>query len=119
MQLEKVQYTTKARTPVVFGLLSRLLVALFAATVFLAPPARVLAQQPVQTAVQTWGAGKALAATTTKTQKETALNQLNTVQPGTTTDTAAAAIRPFHINVRKEALADLRRRIAATQWPEQ
>jgi len=28
------------------------------------------------------------------------------------------AIRPFHINVSEEALADLRRRIAATQWPE-
>ena len=29
------------------------------------------------------------------------------------------AIRPFHIDVSDEALADLRRRIAATTWPEQ
>ena len=28
------------------------------------------------------------------------------------------AIRPFHINVPEAALADLRRRIAATRWPE-
>ena len=28
------------------------------------------------------------------------------------------AIRPFRINVPEEDLADLRRRIAATRWPE-
>ena len=28
------------------------------------------------------------------------------------------AIRPFHINIPEEALVDLRRRIAATKWPE-
>ncbi|MGH8692620.1 MAG: epoxide hydrolase family protein [Burkholderiales bacterium] len=28
------------------------------------------------------------------------------------------AIRPFRVNIPEEALADLRRRIAATQWPE-
>src|SRR5438132_2381153 len=30
----------------------------------------------------------------------------------------AASIRPFHIEVPDEALDDLRRRIAATRWPE-
>jgi pimeloyl-ACP methyl ester carboxylesterase len=30
-----------------------------------------------------------------------------------------AAIRPFHINFPEEALVDLRRRISATNWPEQ
>ena len=30
----------------------------------------------------------------------------------------ATAIRPFRVTVPDEALADLRRRIAATQWPE-
>ena len=29
-----------------------------------------------------------------------------------------AAIRPFHVNFPEEALVDLRRRIAATRWPE-
>ena len=29
------------------------------------------------------------------------------------------AIRPFHINIPEEQLVDLRRRIAATKWPEQ
>jgi Epoxide hydrolase N terminus len=28
------------------------------------------------------------------------------------------AIRPFHFNVPEEELADLRRRIAATRWPD-
>jgi pimeloyl-ACP methyl ester carboxylesterase len=31
---------------------------------------------------------------------------------------ADATIRPFHVEVREEALDDLRRRIAATRWPE-
>ena len=36
-------------------------------------------------------------------------------------DGAAATdtIRPFHVNIPEERLKDLRRRIAATQWPEQ
>lgn len=28
------------------------------------------------------------------------------------------AIRPFHVNIPKRALVDLRRRIAATRWPD-
>jgi hypothetical protein len=28
------------------------------------------------------------------------------------------AIRPFHVNVPQDALADMRKRIAATRWPE-
>jgi len=35
-----------------------------------------------------------------------------------TTAEAATAIRPFQVEIPEEALADLRRRIAATQWPE-
>ena len=37
-----------------------------------------------------------------------------------TTDKPAGttAIRPFHVEVPEEELADLRRRIAATRWPE-
>ena len=31
---------------------------------------------------------------------------------------SAAAIRPFRVNVPREQLADLRRRIAATRWPD-
>jgi len=33
-------------------------------------------------------------------------------------NTAADAIRPFHVHVSDEALADLRRRIQATRWPD-
>jgi pimeloyl-ACP methyl ester carboxylesterase len=36
----------------------------------------------------------------------------------TMTTMTQSAVRPFHINVPEEALVDLRRRIAATQWPE-
>jgi pimeloyl-ACP methyl ester carboxylesterase len=32
--------------------------------------------------------------------------------------TGATAIRPFHVDVPEEQVTDLRRRIAATQWPE-
>ncbi len=40
--------------------------------------------------------------------------------PGNTPDAAMenTAIRPFHVEVPEEALADLRRRIAATRWPD-
>ena len=31
---------------------------------------------------------------------------------------SASEIRPFHVDVPEEELADLRRRIAATRWPE-
>ncbi len=30
---------------------------------------------------------------------------------------SATEIRPFHVDVPEEELADLRRRIAATRWP--
>ena len=36
----------------------------------------------------------------------------------TATDTGADAIRPFQVHFPDEALADLKRRIAATRWPE-
>ncbi len=37
-------------------------------------------------------------------------------KPGASTDDVS--IRPFHINVPDEALADLRRRVTATRWPD-
>jgi len=36
----------------------------------------------------------------------------------TSTLDTAVAIRPFHVDIPDEALEDLRRRIAATNWPE-
>src|SRR5262245_17939313 len=36
-----------------------------------------------------------------------------------TTVETATEIRPFHVEISDQALDDLRRRIAATQWPEQ
>jgi len=46
---------------------------------------------------------------------QTATEQETTVAPRETT---TAAVRPFRINVPDEALVDLRRRIAATRWPD-
>ena len=45
------------------------------------------------------------------------------IAPGNSPSATAAAtddesIRPFHVNIPKEAVADMRRRIAATKWPE-
>ncbi len=39
--------------------------------------------------------------------------------PDAAAHTATPAIRPFRIDVPEEALVDLRRRIAATRWPDQ
>ena len=36
----------------------------------------------------------------------------------TSTAETATGIRPFHVDIPEEKLTDLRRRIAATQWPE-
>src|SRR6185436_1047059 len=51
-------------------------------------------------------------------------NSMTSPEPvkGTTSSTSQAAskaaIRPFRVNMPEEALADLRRRINATQWPD-
>jgi pimeloyl-ACP methyl ester carboxylesterase len=87
---------------------------LLAAMIFLALSATVLAHQPARTAGQTQGVVAAK-----KAKKKSAKNQLSTEQLDTAANTAADAIRPFHINFPKAALDDLRRRIAATRWPEQ
>ena len=39
-------------------------------------------------------------------------------ESGAVTKEDTNAIRPFHINVPEEKLTDLRRRLAATQWPD-
>ena len=50
-------------------------------------------------------------------EKEDIVTQATAIQPKT--DKADKdGIRPFHINIPDAALADLRRRIAATKWPE-
>ena len=56
--------------------------------------------------------GSAIAQSSQTKRIETAMTQ-----PGTMQSTDTNAIRPFHINVPQEAIVDLRRRIAATQWP--
>src|SRR5215203_33338 len=92
MQLEKVRYTATSFTAICFGLLSRLLVVLFAAAVSLTVPA-ALAQQPAKAGAQARSAAKTLTG-------------------------EGDSIRPFRVKVPQEALDNLRRRITATQWPE-
>src|SRR5262245_18570787 len=54
---------------------------------------------------------------TAKNNKETKMNTA-TSHVATAEPTGAEAIRPFHVNFPDAALAELRRRINATQWPE-
>jgi pimeloyl-ACP methyl ester carboxylesterase len=49
------------------------------------------------------------------TKKESAMTETSAA-PVSSTD--KGAIRPFHVSFPEEALVDLRRRIAATRWPE-
>jgi pimeloyl-ACP methyl ester carboxylesterase len=51
-------------------------------------------------------------------QKETITPQTTATQPKNDANADKDEIRPFHINIPEEALVDLRRRIAATKWPE-
>ncbi len=51
-------------------------------------------------------------------KKETTVSQLDTLQLDAVPQTAGVEIRPFHFPVTNEQLADLRRRIVATKWPE-
>ena len=116
--IEKVQYAAKPDSAGAFDLLSRFLFIFFAATVFLAPSGPALGQQTAETSAQAQDAIKARAAETTMSQKATTRNQLTAVPLETVTKNAAAAIRPFRITIPKTALVDLRRRIAATRWPD-
>ena len=99
----------KGKAPVgcVGQLLSKFFLLFFAATML--PAVNVLAQQS-RNNVQ----AKRASATTATNQKEINVNQPSTAAA---TKTAADAIRPFHFNVPKSALDDLRRRIVATKWP--
>jgi len=54
----------------------------------------------------------------TAIQKETSMSQSNAVLLDAVPQKATAEIRPFHFTVTDEQLADLRRRVAATKWPE-
>ena len=87
-QFKKGQYTTNTQITYGFGSLWRLLVTLVVAT-SLALSATVLAQQPIQSQ---WADKRR--------------------------ESKANAIRPFRVNIPEAALVDLRRRIAATRWPD-
>jgi pimeloyl-ACP methyl ester carboxylesterase len=50
--------------------------------------------------------------------KETTMPQPDTQHLDAVPEADTAEIRPFHVNFPEEQLADLRRRIAATQWPD-
>src|SRR5262249_29796795 len=50
--------------------------------------------------------------------KETKMTT-TTIQPKTTQSDASDAIRPFQVHIPQEALDDLKRRLAATKWPDQ
>ena len=117
IHLEKVNNPGKARMKTGVRPSSRLLVVFFAATVSLALPAIVMAQQAAGISSQPQ---VARVAKTKMNQKEINMNQLSTAAKleASQSPAAADAIRPFHVNFPDAALVDLRRRIAATKWPE-
>jgi pimeloyl-ACP methyl ester carboxylesterase len=122
-QLEKNLHTVKAHGRKASGLLSRFILVPFALMVSLAPLATVLAQEePAQTGRQAQGATIALGVEANAVRplsNKTTTNQLGTAtQPDTESDAAPAAIRPFRVSIPEEAIVDLRRRIAATRWPD-
>ena len=122
-QLEKNLHTVKAHGRKASGLLSRFILVPFALMVSLAPLATVLAQEePAQTDRPPQGATIALGVEANAVRplsNKTTTNQLGTAtQPDTESDAAPAAIRPFRVSVPEEAIVDLRRRIAATRWPD-
>ncbi len=51
-------------------------------------------------------------------KKEISVSPLTILEVNAAPPTTTAEIRPFHINVAENQLVDLRRRIAATQWPD-
>jgi pimeloyl-ACP methyl ester carboxylesterase len=85
---ERVRYTAEKHTTSSVAVLFRLIGLIFAAAVSLVMPGSVRARQYTEPAQQT---GRS---------------------------TAADAVRPFRVDFPKAALDDLRRRIAATRWPE-
>ncbi|HYY98711.1 MAG TPA: epoxide hydrolase [Pyrinomonadaceae bacterium] len=90
MQPREAQYAAEISVKRIFGLPSRILFVLMAAT-YLTPPVAVLAQRYVHV-----GAPVAV---------KTRVGEEN-------------AVRPFRVHVPQEALDDLRRRLAATRWPD-
>ncbi len=50
-------------------------------------------------------------------KKETAMTQTTATQTQTEQTNEKTAIRPFRVSIREEAIADLKRRIAAVKWP--
>jgi len=57
-------------------------------------------------------------AQTVANRKETKMTQQNTTQGAAAQPADQTEIRPFRVNISDEALVDLKRRIAATRWPE-
>ena len=63
--------------------------------------------------------GEAFADSQSKTiQKGDTMTQANAAQQGSEQAGDKKAIRPFHVNVPEAELAELRRRIKATRWPD-
>ena len=93
IEFRKVLYITKTSTKSTIGPLLRLLVVFVAAIVSLVSFTTLLAQETAKSSAQSHSAV-----------------EVRTGEDG--------AIRPFHVNVPQEALDDLRRRVAATRWPD-
>src|SRR3989442_14381676 len=62
--------------------------------------------------------GKTVVGESNTKMQGTVAADASTPQPDSTANAPPAAIRPFQVDVPEKALVDLRRRIAATRWPD-
>jgi len=83
----------------------------------LSPGGRALILGAVLAACALFAAFAPLTASAAQGARMTKETKMTTHTAGATASTAEA-IRPFHFHASNEALADLRRRVLATQWPE-
>ena len=118
-QLETIHSTEKT-IAIRVSMFLQLLVVFVATLVSLVLPAIALAQQSTEPGQPGARANKRSVAQTNMNKKESPMNQADTAtELDTVRSSAGDAIRPFpKTHVPQEALDNLRRRIADTQWPE-
>src|SRR5215472_1757279 len=63
-------------------------------------------------------AGRAQNQDVRMSKKENTMTQTSAMQSASQQTADKEAIRPFHVSIPEESLVDLRRRIAATKWPD-
>ncbi|HZE70785.1 MAG TPA: epoxide hydrolase [Pyrinomonadaceae bacterium] len=122
-----MQFNTKGQTNRIMIICGARLGLIFhfavLATVVLLLSATAPAQQPAQNGAHLVAKASSGEDSTTSVSKDwrgVSRKEINTTELATALGTTAddKTIRPFRVNIPEEQLVDLRRRIAATKWPE-